>query len=201
MNVSQCSSCKHEIKGISRVCPMCNADVKLVLEDRERNCPRCRIALEIHPFNHHDIDTCAQCGGMWVEPETFRTLTTELDVYKDPKVNPNYERPGLPKGEGYLPCANCSELMVRQHFKGISGVMIDLCAYCGFWLDKDELAQIRDFIASGGLDRAQDKKFERHARTTAHEIDKLNKCVTDLEFMDKMMNRFDSKWWFYKIGR
>ena len=138
---------------------------------------------------------------MWVEPETFRTLTTEFDVYKDPNVDPNYKRPGLPKGEGYLPCACCDQLMSRQHFKGISGVMIDTCIYHGIWLDKGELKQIRDFIASGGLDKAQDTKFNRFENKTNRQLDELNDRVSDLEFMDKMMNRFKGKWWLYKSLR
>jgi Zn-finger nucleic acid-binding protein len=53
-------------------------------------------------------------------------------------------------------------MMSRRNFKSISGVLIDSCLHCGVWLDKGELQSIRNFVASGGLDKAQDKKLARH---------------------------------------
>lgn len=201
MEISQCTSCDYEMKGISRTCPMCSADMKLVMEDGPRNCPRCHIPLIIHHFNHHDLDTCKECEGMWIEPETFKIVTTEFDVFKDPSSDPNFKKPALPRNEGYLPCANCSQLMVKRQFKRISGVMIDLCIHCGVWLDKGELTNIRNFVASGGLNKAQEAEMSQYKSQTDLRLDSLNKKVKDLEFMDKVMNIYSPKFWAFKKMR
>ena len=112
----------------------------------------------------------------------------------------SYKRPGYNEAEGYLPCACCSKLMVRKNYKRVSGVMIDLCLNCGVWLDKDELKQIRNFIASGGLNRAQDHELEKQ-RQKLNQIDEQSARVSDLEFMDKVMNRFDTKWLIYNLTK
>jgi Zn-finger nucleic acid-binding protein len=53
-------------------------------------------------------------------------------------------------------------MMSRRNFKYISGVLIDSCLHCDVWLDKAELQSIRNFVASGGLDKAQYNKLVLH---------------------------------------
>ena len=180
---------------------MCNGGMKLVVEDGPRACPRCKIELNINQFQDHDIDTCPKCEGMWIEPEVFRAMTTEFDVYNDKSANPDYQRPSLPGSESYMPCACCSQLMTKKQFKRISGVMIDLCVHCGVWLDKDELTNIRNFIASGGLDSAQDRQFDRFSSETTQALDKLDTRLSDLEYMDKVMNMYSPRYWFHRFTR
>jgi Zn-finger nucleic acid-binding protein len=168
--------------------------MKLESSVQERQCPRCQKALDIHQYNSFQLDRCSSCEGLWLEPQEFKILTSEFSVYRDDSSDPNFQRQALPKIEGYLPCACCSKLMVRQNFKGISGVLIDLCIHCGIWLDKGELKQIRSFIASGGLDRAQDKHIEKHS----HQIQALNDRISDVELMEKMLNKFSVKRIFFR---
>jgi hypothetical protein len=40
--------------------------------------------------------------------------------------------------------------MLRRNFRRSSGVILDVCAEHGSWLDADELEQITGFILSGG---------------------------------------------------
>lgn len=189
MSTSHCKQCGHTIRGNVRSCPMCGGGMEQPLPNTDRNCPRCQSKLSIHYYQNCQLDQCETCHGLWLEPKEFSLLTSEFNVYRDPEANPDYNKPSMARAEQYLPCACCRKLMTRQNFKGISGVIIDMCINCGVWLDKDELSQIRSFIASGGLDHAQDRQLHNHSQA----IDKLDDRVSDLEMMEKMLNKFSVK--------
>lgn len=187
---SQCSSCNHITKAKVRHCPMCNGSMKLLqAEKKVKNCPRCSIALHQQHYRNYELDQCSQCQGVWLQPDEFSVLTSEFDVYRDDKSNPHYLRLGLPEPENYLPCANCQKMMTRRNFKSISGVLIDSCIHCGVWLDKGELQNIRNFVASGGLDKAQDTKLIKHEL----ELEALDDRISDVELMEKMLKKYDLK--------
>jgi Zn-finger nucleic acid-binding protein len=76
----------------------------------------------------------------------------------------------------------------------MSGVIIDLCIGCGIWLDKGELKQIRSFIASGGLDKSQDREHEKHTR----QIQVIDDRLSDVESMQKMLHKFSVKRIFFR---
>ena len=194
MTQSQCSACNHIVKAKVLTCPMCNGGMKLIQEDTEKHCPRCAIPLEIHHYRNYELDKCNQCEGIWLQPDEFAVLTSEFDVYRDDKSNPQYLRPGMPKTENYLPCASCKNMMSRRNFKSISGVLIDSCLHCGVWLDKGELQSIRDFVASGGLDKAQDNKLVKHEL----ELQALDDRISDVELMEKMLNKYSMKRIFFR---
>lgn len=191
MKSSQCQQCQHVVKGVMRICPMCGGGMKgdNTQQNEQRQCPRCQTNLDIHHYNSFELDNCNTCNGLWIEPQEFNILTSEFDVFRDANSNPDYQKPSMPKSEGYLPCACCNKLMTRQNFKAISGVIIDMCINCGIWLDKGELQHIRDFIASGGLNKANERKLFQHDQ----QINALDDRVSDLELMEKMLNKFDVK--------
>lgn len=193
MSISHCIHCQHTVNGTCRVCPMCGGTMKKEVENKNRQCPRCREALVISTFNKYQLDNCPSCKGLWVEPNKFKILTSEFDVYRDDNSDPDFQRAPIPKAEGYLPCACCNKLMTRQNFKSISGVIIDLCIACGIWLDKGELKQIRQFVASGGLDKAQDRQLDNHSQ----QIQALDDRVSDVELMNKMLNKYSLKRIFF----
>ncbi|GHE78967.1 zf-TFIIB domain-containing protein [Thalassotalea profundi] len=191
---SQCLSCHHIVKAKVHNCPMCNGGMQISQEDKPKQCPRCAITLKIAHYRNFELDKCNQCEGLWLEPDEFSVLTSEFDVYRDESSDPLYKRPALKKSENYLPCANCQKMMSRRNFKTLSGVLIDSCIHCGVWLDKGELASIRSFVASGGLDKAQDDKLIRQEL----KLDALDDRVSDLELMEKMLNKFNVKRIFFR---
>ena len=194
MSVSHCIHCQHTVNGVSRICPMCGAGMKQEIENNKRHCPRCKDSLVVFQFNHYQLDRCSRCEGLWLEPEKFKVLTSEFDVYRDDSSDPNFIKKPTPKAESYLPCACCNKLMTRQNFKNISGVIIDLCIGCGIWLDKGELKQIRSFIASGGLDQSQDRQLESQSQ----QIQALDDRLSDVELMEKMLNKYSIKRIFFR---
>ncbi len=194
MSTVQCNACQHVVKGNVRNCPMCGGGMSSMQQSSTKQCPRCTVELELHNYRGMEVDKCIQCEGIWLEPSGFSVLTSEFDVYRDDSSNPNYLKPAMPQSENYLPCACCQKMMSRRNFKTISGVLIDSCLQHGIWLDKGELQHIRNFVASGGLDKAQDRELTKQEL----QLDALNDRVSDLELMEKMLNKYNLKRIFFR---
>jgi Zn-finger nucleic acid-binding protein len=79
--------------------------------------------------------------------------------------------------------------MARKNFRGISGVLIDICQDHGVWLDAGELEQIRCFIANGGLQESQDKQIQKNSEQLAHVAGQ----VRDLNQQIRMLHRFEMR--------
>jgi Zn-finger nucleic acid-binding protein len=74
-------------------------------------------------------------------------------------AKPSGARPTAPARDErvrYRPCPACGELMNRDNFGRVSGVILDVCRPHGAWLDRGELAAIRRFLRQGGA-----RRFER----------------------------------------
>ena len=181
-----CPRCGGRVNRALRTCPLCGCAIFAAIEKPDINCPRCRCGLAPYPLRDTTLHRCPRCTGLWLGRREFERLTTEKDVYADALVPPEFERKPLPPPEGYLPCPCCGKRMNRVNFRGISGVMIDVCRDCGSWLDAGELEQVRAFIASGGVDRTQDRLIERNRLA----IGSLEGRVDDLEFMEKVLHRW-----------
>ncbi len=65
----------------------------------------------------------------------------------------------------YIPCPECTSLMNRKNFGGMSGVIVDVCKRHGTWFDLGELPRVLAFVAAGGLERARARAAEEEART------------------------------------
>jgi Zn-finger nucleic acid-binding protein len=59
--------------------------------------------------------------------------------------------------------------MNRVNFGQLSGVVVDVCRQHGVWFDVGEINAVVDFVATGGLDRAN----EHAARMRAAEKERL----------------------------
>ena len=51
--------------------------------------------------------------------------------------------------------------MLRRNFRESSGVVVDVCAAHGVWLDQGELASLMEFAASGAMAEAERRSGER----------------------------------------
>jgi Zn-finger nucleic acid-binding protein len=71
----------------------------------------------------------------------------------------------------YIPCVSCGQLMNRQVFARISGVVVDVCKDHGVWFDAGEIAAVVAFIEAGGLSTA----LERAARAREAEKREVEK--------------------------
>jgi Zn-finger nucleic acid-binding protein len=144
-------------------CPHCGAEVEG--SGPEKNgplrCPRCRTSLSPISIGANKLNSCARCGGLWVDKETFQRICTQqveqeavLGFQADPLEQPSV--PDRKPQRAYIPCPQCGKLMNRKNFSGCSGVVLDWCREHGSWFDRNELQQIVAFIRGGGLRKARE---------------------------------------------
>lgn len=150
----------------SRFCARCGAEVRReVLEDATPlSCPRCREPMQALRLGDTVARECAACGGLWLDPESLQRLSdgreaqTEVVSVLGARV-PTMSTP--PDVVRYVPCPQCGRLMNRKNFAQSSGVVLDVCANHGVWLDRGELERVLGFVAGGGLARARAREQER----------------------------------------
>lgn len=188
-----CQHCGKPVPQESRMCLFCGGEAPRPAIHRIPYCPRCKVELDPHAFRDTDLDMCPTCHGIWCDVDEFKRLTTEADVIRDPNVPAEYRRPPLPDEVGYLPCPRCHEIMARQNFKSLSNVVIDWCRDHGVWLDPGEMEKIRAFIASGGLEAAQDMELRRNRG----DLESLATEFRDAEFSRRILQQKSLKSWIF----
>jgi Zn-finger nucleic acid-binding protein len=107
---------------------------------------------------------CGACGGLWLDPSTLQRLADAEDdragiVSMLATRVPSVATP--PDVVRYVPCPCCEKLMNRKNFAHSSGVVLDVCATHGVWLDRGELERVLGFIGGGGLTRERAHEQER----------------------------------------
>jgi Zn-finger nucleic acid-binding protein len=194
MKIVTCPHCGKKMNIRSAACPHCGGGRVVAKQgDGPPLCPRCRIALEHYAYRKRDLDLCPQCGGVWLDCGEFRDLTRESDVYQSQTAPTGYSRRPIQDRVQYVPCVRCGVLMNRKNFARISGVIIDECKAHGVWLDAGELERIRDFIADGGLERAQDRRIDRNKQA----LRELASRVQGVQFTQRMIHFWNPKRWFF----
>lgn len=106
------------------------------------NCPRGDSQLETKTINHTSVQTCPQCGGMFLEHGQLNQVAdrTPGDL--------EYSTVDLDSGQhaddhGAINCPRDNTPMAKVDFNVDSPIILDYCKTCnGFWLDGGELARI-----------------------------------------------------------
>jgi Zn-finger nucleic acid-binding protein len=127
-------------------------------------CPSCSGTLAT--MRHHDVHLleCRHCQGIYL----FKEVVGLLDGPVGTSLRLAFPKRAAPPSTGpvrYIPCVSCGQLMNRQVFARISGVVVDVCKDHGVWFDAGEIAAVVAFIEAGGLTAA----LERTARARQEE--------------------------------
>jgi Zn-finger nucleic acid-binding protein len=190
---STCAYCSAQItveeRRLSAVCPRCfartAADARYCMEcgiridpqaihalTDETACPRCRTELRSRSIASIPVAECSGCGGMWLSIAVFVRACEQAEAERTaPGESPSSNAPrAVPPDEPvhYLPCPVCGSLMGRKNYATSSGVIIDVCATHGVWLDAQELHAILAFIRGGGLERSRRRELERLREEERH---------------------------------
>jgi Zn-finger nucleic acid-binding protein len=161
-----CPKCLGMIFLGSKFCPHCGAAIAqaAVQGVTAHTCPRCRVALDRISVANTDLDQCPHCGGLWIALADFdrlcsdaesRTAATGLKLPPPVPIDPKVH---------YLHCPQCAGMMGRINYSGHSGIVLNVCRPHGFWLDRDQMQQVVNFISTGGLDRAREREIEQLQR-------------------------------------
>lgn len=130
---------------------------------------------------------------MWLDREEFDKATRPSVVFRDEELKGEYIKEPIRDSVIYLPCVRCGKLMVRKNFAKISGIIIDECGMHGVWLDREELKKIRQFIADGGLEKAQNKEIE----AIKTELKDIAIKVDETSFLQKVLHFWNFKRWLF----
>lgn len=162
LKTESCSSCFGTIFQGSKFCPLCGEKaVAANVIDRENlgECPRCGIGLKLIEVDEIKLAECERCEGIWSDVETFETICASREnqsaVLK--KLDEILHHPQVQKIR-YVPCPACRQLMNRNNFARVSGVIIDTCREHGVWFDAEELPKIIEFIRKGGMEYSRQKE-------------------------------------------
>jgi len=148
-----------------RHCPACGNSVLTEAPEKKSclQCPRCETNLAEVTVGKHLLHECAQCGGLWVDKNSFQDICIHeeeqegvLNFRSEMEMQPDTQ-PHKP-GRAYIPCPQCGRLMNHKNFSGRSGIVLDWCRDHGSWFDRRELQQIVTFIRNGGLRKAREQE-------------------------------------------
>jgi len=171
--MAKCTSCGAPLPPSGIICEYCGTrnDIDLrekgpsfmdIRPNQHRICPVCHIKLQTIdvgdavPFL---VERCESCYGIF-----FDHLELEEMIDRSVKGSRNVdlkrlshitENPRHVDIMVYRRCPVCKEMMQRKNFMKRSGVIVDVCAEHGIWLDSGELRQIFEWVKSGGIERAE----------------------------------------------
>ena len=129
-------------------------------------CPKCS-GLWLDPLTferlcgdrEHHSDILVALPG-WIGAGRLPTPVAGMPATRTPvagasAVQPSLTAPVRSSAIRYRQCPDCGNIMNRVNFARVSGVVLDSCKLHGIWFDADELRQVIEFIAGGGLNVAQ----------------------------------------------
>lgn len=166
-----CPECFSRMVVDARYCSTCGVPIRpeqVLRALKDLACPRCERALTLCRSEEHTFTECTGCGGVWLEAEVFKRISSErAQRAKDghvPAFPPEPPKePAFEEKVRYLKCPVCSDLMVRKNFSRSSGVILDWCRRHGYWFDAHELEAILRFIDEGGIEDARRREDARRA--------------------------------------
>jgi len=164
-----CPECFSRMVVDARFCSTCGVPIQpaqVLKALKDHDCPRCARYMTLCRSEERTFTECTSCGGVWLEAETFRRISSERARAAAAGSIPSIplQPPKSPTVEDkvrYLKCPVCKDLMVRKNFSSTSGVILDWCRRHGYWFDAHELEAILRFIDEGGV---EDARRREHAR-------------------------------------
>jgi len=160
-----CGACFRAVGIREKHCSHCGAnvqDAQSVNTERALKCPRCDNELELQKTGGQLIHTCQQCGGMWLNGQSFQNICDNEAEHETVlcHISQALTPQTIEKSrKAYIPCPECGKLMNQKNFAGCSSIILDSCREHGIWFDRQELHRIVAFIREGGMRRSRQKEI------------------------------------------
>ena len=168
-----CTKCGNEV-GDPDACPVCGVDRDRRDAVGRCGCPRCAEFLDTQSWEGIATLVCGSCRGTFFPDRTLEHVLNKLRQTCDPVDMATVLRDfrgrftrELPKAVRYKKCPVCDEVMLRRNYATVSGVVIDVCADHGTWVDEHAFAELADFICRGGDQLAEKAADVRRAEAQA----------------------------------
>jgi Zn-finger nucleic acid-binding protein len=124
-------------------------------------CPSCAGRLESECLRGQSFERCLSCRGEWFTHDALHALLS-AQAPQPPARPAAYRRPSpFSDPVRYRKCPSCDQPMLRRNFRESSGVVVDVCAAHGLWLDRGELASLLEFAGTGAMAEADRLGAER----------------------------------------
>lgn len=209
--IGKCKNCGGTLNGI--ICSYCgmrnSIDLRETYEvhkETQRVCPDCEIFLETIMIDKSEelyVEKCKHCHGIFLDFGELEALM-EREIVKSEKrdlkrlteiVNNPLVREEKVK---YKKCPECRKMMSRLNYQQRSGVIMDRCSSCGYWLDAGELRQIMEWAKLEGLrdftpsmPTLSASSMHKVAMTTPHKNPYHDRSIEDMLslFVDGFMRK------------
>ena len=130
-----------------------------------RKCPCCGVDLNQDSYEGIRIDSCAACGGAWLETGELDVILKVREKRFSEEQRAAAETSKRPLAESLQAprslCPICREPMERLPYGYDSDIAIDRCAH-GVWLDQGELERIQAYV-----ERSEELKASDRTRFTS----------------------------------
>ncbi len=198
--MAQCKKCGAPLEGIT--CKYCGTRNDINLQEIHeytlnspqslRTCPTCNITLQTIDLQMDGkflVERCHRCHGLFFDLNELQTLidmtikhSYEID-YK--RLHENAQKPLSRDKIVYKKCPVCSKFMQRRNYEKSSGIIIDVCAKHGIWLDAGELKQIYEWVKAGGVHRSKEQISEREKREARYQKERSQRIRYDARHMQE----------------
>lgn len=189
--MAKCKHCSAPLPSKSIICEYCGVrnDIELhknsigvKLPKSKRICPDCLTyldSIDIGKSSRFIVEKCERCFGLFFDHHELEKLLEEsvsasywIDL---PKLHSLLQHPLHQDRVLYRKCPECSNIMQRKNYLNRSGVIMDVCADHGIWLDAGELKQIQEWTALGGKHNALKAELdEKHRHNRAKQRKRHN---------------------------
>lgn len=168
-----CRTCRGDAGEREPRCPRCgttprrtqptaeSAAAAAALRRAVARCPRCAAAMSTVTIEDDAIDVCSGCGGTWYDSGEFEAHIERMQRRGAPPAASSANTPRAEQRIVYLDCPRCGEKMHRKAFDKTSGVIVDVCADHGVFLDPGELAAILRYLAEDDVRDANRKRADQ----------------------------------------
>lgn len=166
--MSKCHACSAPLRLNTPTCRYCGVrnDLAAVLSQPSQagggevgQCPDCCEELTAVSYTSEaawPMQRCESCYGLFLPANTLQevlngssaTDKTELGLIDQV----NRERYQSAQTVRYRPCPICEKFMRRTAYGRRSGVIVDICAQHGVWLDNGELMHLLEWAMAGGVE-------------------------------------------------
>ena len=118
------------------------------------DCPRCKLPLGKEAYEGYEVEICAGCWGVWLDPGELEKIVLARrysfsEEEKKSALDPKHRSPTTP-----VACPKCGVRMERLYIDPTLGLVIDRCPRHGTWLDAGEIKRVQA-LAESAKDRGR----------------------------------------------
>ncbi|MHC4409738.1 MAG: hypothetical protein ACYS0F_12130 [Planctomycetota bacterium] len=148
-------------------------------------CARCRKTLQECESPIGKVPGCEACGHLWIGAGRLQEFQETAERRYTPETVGALRAEGQKRKQAalkreivYCNCPECGNQLLRRTFGEMSFLLVHYCAAHGYWIHRDELDGIVDYVKRGGevLEmRNEIETLEQQSREAQHRTRELER--------------------------